>query len=84
MSGEGKMELEELNLNKNGEEIVVDTSASKKTESATAIDMSDVSSEKSKGSKKGKGSDTPAEEPKAVSYLTLYRFATKLDIFYIM
>ncbi|KAF9183970.1 Multidrug resistance protein 1 [Haplosporangium sp. Z 767] len=50
----------------------------------------DTKGKKNKKSKKGKnegdedGEDAPAEPIKTVSYLTLYRFATNLDRFYIL
>ncbi|KAF9112683.1 Multidrug resistance protein 1 [Mortierella sp. AM989] len=118
MSGESKMELEELNYNdelKNqgiaaavtdpaiaqavstSNPVAANTAIPKNTtESMTAVSMTDVASDndvdpKSKKGKKAKKAskngvdelETPAEEKKAVSYLSLYRFATTSDLIYI-
>ncbi|KAG0004301.1 Multidrug resistance protein 1 [Entomortierella chlamydospora] len=99
MSGESKMELDELNQ---GTAVAATnpetTQATSKntTESATATSTTDIASEKdvdtkAKKGKKGKEEDdsekdkagTPVEERKAVSYLALYRFATTKDLIFI-
>ncbi|KAG0251782.1 Multidrug resistance protein 1 [Mortierella polycephala] len=93
---EGKMELEELNYNddlKNNQPSSTATNtmaqtpvaSEQKSESVASSTDSTIDAKGKKSKKvKGDGKDVPAEPRKAVSYLTLYRFATKMDLFYII
>jgi hypothetical protein len=90
---DSKMELDELHHNPSGS--VAISVPDKKSDAASSTDVGsehDLKSKKAKKGKKKKDDDSDSTEvakgddaeKKAVSYFTLYRFATKKDLFYIM
>ncbi|KAF9433626.1 Multidrug resistance protein 1 [Entomortierella beljakovae] len=87
MSGESKMELEELNNNSINSSSTHPTPKNANESTTTAVSMTDVDSEDidPKSNKKGKdGAKDVSVEQKKVGYLDLFRFATKTDKLYIL